>query len=100
MSYSQTDQLAFKTVISPTGLSGCHKLVTTIFRSAFIKLPPKTIRYRSYKAFNKKNFVHELDQKLIKSDIYKADDSYSKLTEKENMHLQDQKLLEENRHLL
>ena len=69
------------TVISGTGLSDCHKLVTTIFRSTFIKLPPKTIRYRSYKTFNKQNFIHELDQKLIKGDIYKTDDSYSKLSE-------------------
>ena len=35
------------TVISETGSSDCHKLVTTIFRSTFIKLPPKTIRYKS-----------------------------------------------------
>ena len=50
------------TVISETGLSDWHKLVTTIFRSTFMKLPPKTIRYRSYKTFNKQNFVYELDQ--------------------------------------
>ena len=59
----------------------CHKLVTTIFRSTFIKLPPKNITYNSHKTFNKQNFVRELDQKLIKRDIYKTDDSYSKLTE-------------------
>ena len=35
------------TVISETGSGDCHKLVTTIFRSTFIKLPPKTIRYKS-----------------------------------------------------
>ena len=55
--------------------------MTTIFRSTFIKLPPKIIRYRSYKTFNKQNFIHELDQKLIKDDICKIDYSYSKLTE-------------------
>ena len=55
--------------------------MTTIFRSTFIKLPSKAIRHRSYKIFNKQNFVHELDQKLIRGDIYKTDDSYSKLTE-------------------
>ena len=43
-----------KTVVSETGLSDCHKLVTTIFRSACIKLPPKTIRYRSYKLLTNK----------------------------------------------
>ena len=70
-----------KTVITETGLSDCHKLISTVFRSTFVKLPPKTIRYRSYKNFNKQNFVHELDQRLIRGDIYKTDDSYSKLTE-------------------
>ena len=42
------------TVISETGLRDCHKLVTRVFGSTLIKLPPKTIRYRSYKTFNKK----------------------------------------------
>ena len=59
------------TVISETGLSNCYKLVTTIFISTFIKLYPKTIRYRSYKTFNKQNFVHGLDQILIKGNITK-----------------------------
>ena len=44
-------------------------------------LPPKTVRYRSYKTYEKQNFLHELYQKLIQGDIYKTDDSYSKLTE-------------------
>ena len=70
-----------KTVTTETGLSDCHKLVSTVFRSTFIKLPPKTVRYRSYKTYDKQNFLHELDQKLIQGDIYKTDDLYSKLTE-------------------
>ena len=55
--------------------------MTTIFRSTFIKLPPKILTYRSYKTFDKQNFVHELDQRLVTGDIYKTKDSYSKLTE-------------------
>ena len=70
-----------KSVTTKTGLSDCHKLVSTIFRSTFTKLPPKTIKYRSYKTYDKQNFLHELDQRLIQGDIYKTDDSYSKLTE-------------------
>ena len=46
-----------------------------------MKLPPKTIRYRPYKTFNKQNFALEVDQKLIKGDIHKTDDSYFKLNE-------------------
>ena len=67
-----------KTVTTETGLSDCHQLVSTVFRSAFIKLPPKTVRYRSYKTYDKQIFLHELDPKLIQGDIYKTDDSYSK----------------------
>ena len=70
-----------KTVTTETGLSDCHKLVSTVFRSTIIKLPPKTVRYRSYKTYDKQNFLHELDQKLIQGDIYKTEDSYSKLTD-------------------
>ena len=69
------------TVINETGFSDCHKLATIIFRSTFIKLPLKTIRYRSYKTSNKQIFVHELDRKLIKGDICKIYYSYSRLTE-------------------
>ena len=70
-----------KSVTTETGLSDCHKLVSTVFRSTFIKLPPKTIKYRSYKTNDKQFFLHELDQRLIQGDIYKTDDSYSKLAE-------------------
>ena len=57
-----------KTVISKIGFINCHKLVTPIFRSTFISLPPETIRHRSCKVINKQNF-----------DIYKKDDSYFEL---------------------
>ena len=46
-----------KSVTTETGLSDCHKLVSTIFRSTFIKLPPKTVRYRSCKTYDTKFFA-------------------------------------------
>ena len=69
-----------KTFVCETGLSDCHKLVATIFRSTFIKLPPKVVKYRSYKNFDENKFCHDLDQILIKGDIYKVKDPYNKLT--------------------
>ena len=36
-----------KNFVFETGLSDCHKLVVAIFRSAFIKLPLKFVKYRS-----------------------------------------------------
>ena len=55
-------------------------MVLTIFRSKFAKLPPKTIKYRSYKDFSEPKFCQELDQILIKGDIYKSEDPYSEFT--------------------
>ena len=63
-----------KTVIMETAVSDCHKLATTIFRSTYLKLPPKTMRYIWFKPFSKQDFVHEFDKKLIKGDIYETDD--------------------------
>ena len=59
-----------KTFVFETGLSDCHKLVATIFRSRFIKLPSKVVKYRSYKSFDENKFCRDLDQILIKGNIY------------------------------
>ena len=68
-----------KTFVCETGLSDCHKLVLTIFISTFTELQPKVVKYRSYKNFDENKFCHDLDQILIKGDIYKAKDPYNKL---------------------
>ena len=69
-----------KTFVCKTGLSDCHKLVAMIFRTTFIKLPPKVVKYRSYKNFDENKFCRDLDQILIKGDVNKAKDPYTKLT--------------------
>ena len=56
-------------------------LIVTTLRSTFIKLPPKAVKYRSYKNFNEIAFLHELDQKLIQRDLYRSDDPYLNNTE-------------------
>ena len=62
----------------------CYSLasqkVFTIFRSTLIKLPPKVLKYRSYKNFDENKFCRDLDQILIKGDVNKAKDPYTKLT--------------------
>ena len=60
-----------KTGVYETGLSDCHKMIFTIFRSTFIRLTSKFIKYRNYKGFNENIFCHELDQTLLKGEIYK-----------------------------
>ena len=56
-------------------------LTATTLRSTFIKLPLKTVKYRSYKNFKEIIFLHELNQKLIQGDLHRSDDAYFKLTE-------------------
>ena len=70
-----------KTGACETRLSDCYKMVFTIFRSTFIRLTPKIIKYRNYKGFNENIFCHELDQILLKGEIYNSEDPYSKFTE-------------------
>ena len=69
-----------KSFACETGLSDCHKLVATTFRSIFIKLPPKVVKYTSYKNFDENRFCRDLDQILIKGDICKPKDPCNKLT--------------------
>ena len=65
-----------------TGLSDCHKLVCSILRASFKKLPPKIIKYRDQKHFDQKKFLHDLDSKLQQGDLYRnCDDPYEKLSE-------------------
>lgn len=51
-----------------TGLNDSNKIVLTIFRSAFFRLPHKLIKYRSYKSFNEEMFCQELHIAKAKSD--------------------------------
>ena len=72
-------------------------MVFTIFRSTFVRLLPKIIKYGNYKGFNKNIFCHELDQRLLKGEIYKSEDPYSKLTEIFQEILQKYALLKSNK---
>ena len=71
-----------KTGIYETGLNDHHRLILSFFRSYFLRIPPKTIQYRKYKTFNESSFLHELDQELLKGDMYKNNrDMFSTFTE-------------------
>ena len=54
-----------KTFVCQTELSDCHKLVATILDQHFFKLPPKVVKYRSYKNYDENKFWRDLDQILI-----------------------------------
>ena len=71
-----------KTSIFETGLSDHHKLILSFFRSYFSRIPSKTIQYRKYKSFKESSFLYELDQELLKEDMYKSNrDMFSTFTE-------------------
>ena len=61
-----------KTDIFETDFSDHHKLILSVFRSYFIRIPPKTTEYRNYKNFNETVFLHDLDQELLKGEISKS----------------------------
>ena len=70
-----------KTGIFETGFSDHHKLILSVFRSYFIRIPPKTTEYRNYKNFNETVFLHDLDQELLKGEMYKSNNEmYSTFT--------------------
>ena len=70
-----------KTGVCETGLSDCHKMVFIIFVQLLIDLPWKSLNIETIKVLMKTFFCHELDQTLLKSEIHKAEDSYSEFPE-------------------
>ena len=47
-----------------TGLSDCHTLIFTMFKSSFSKLPPRKILYRNYKNFDSEVFISKTLEQL------------------------------------
>ena len=70
-----------KTGIFETGFSDHLKLILSVFRSYFIRIPPKITKYRNYKNFNETVFLHDLDQGLLKGEMNKNNNEmYSTFT--------------------
>ena len=61
-----------------TALSDCYKLIVSILRTLFQKLPPKFVICRFKKIFHESNFVRDLDSRLIQGELYKnCEDQYT-----------------------
>ena len=70
-----------KTGVFETGFSDHHKLILSVFLSYFIRIPPKNIEQRNYKNLNETVFLHDLDQELLKGEMYKSNNEmYSTFT--------------------
>ena len=54
-----------KTGVIETGLSDYHKLVTTVMKMHFPKSKPSIITYRSYKKFDNKKFMENLNAEIV-----------------------------------
>ena len=52
--------LSFQGTSTETGLSDCHKLITTFMRSFVSRLKPKIIFFRNYKKFDETKFLADL----------------------------------------
>ena len=81
-----------------TGLSDCHTLIHTMFKSSFYKLKPKKIFYRNYKMFNKEAFLTEVSYTLSKAkSVYNYDNFEMCLMSILNKHApQKQKIIRGN----
>ena len=65
-----------------TDLSDCHKLIVSITKTSFQKLPPKFLIYRNQKNFHESNFLRDLEFRLIQGELYKNyEDPYTKMSE-------------------
>ena len=47
-----------------TGISDYHRLIYTVLKSTFVKVPPKEVKYRCYKRFSEINFLQDLSENL------------------------------------
>ena len=62
------------TSLIETGMSDCHKLILSLLRAFFKRIPAKAIEYRNYNKFSPDTFLHELDQELNKGIICNSQD--------------------------
>ena len=62
------------------GLSDCDKMIVSVFRALFKRLPAKVIEYRNYKTFDQNEFLQNLDQELLKSNSYNDEQQYDIFT--------------------
>ena len=62
------------------GLSDCHKMIVSVFRAFFKRLPAKVIECRNYKTLDQNEFLRNLDQELIKSNSLDDEQRYDIFT--------------------
>ena len=69
-----------KPSLTETGLSHCHKMIVSVFRVFFERLPAKVTEYRNYKIFDQNEFLQNLNQELIKRNSCNDEQQYDIFT--------------------
>ena len=69
-----------KPSLTETGLSDCHKMIVSVFRVFFERLPAKVTEYRNYKIFDQNEFLQNLNQELIKRNSCNDEQQYDIFT--------------------
>ena len=71
-----------------TGLSDFHKMVLTVLKTSFRKMPPKVVKYRDYKNYSQDAFRNELQYYLSATNLNQItnDDYVSLVTDVFNKH--------------
>ena len=81
--FSTNKPLSFKnTNVSETGLSDCHKLISTFLKSNVSRLKPHKIYYRSYKNFDEEKFMEDVAATNFSFKTNDANENYFLLTDK------------------
>ena len=68
------------TNVTETGVSDCHKLITTFMKSYIFRLKPKNVHYRSYKNFNEEKFLSDVKEANFSFKTSNSDENYLDLT--------------------
>ena len=68
------------TLVTETGLSDYHKMITTFFKLHFSRLRPKVITYRNYKKFHEEKFLNDLKETNIIMNEKDPNQNYQSLT--------------------
>ena len=69
-----------KTLVSETGLSDYHKMITKVFKFHFFRLRTKVITYRNYKMFHEEKFLNDLKETNIITNKKDPNQNYQSLT--------------------
>ena len=69
------------TMVTETGLSDHHLMITTFLKAHLVRLKPKKIFYRNYKKFNEANFLNDVKNATFVCDVDNPDINYENLVQ-------------------